>query len=230
MGSLVTWASVRSGEGNLKHALFLAGLMCLLLSFLHGQAETTSNEGGSSLQPTVPTVGALDETKILLDEGLPVEPGAAANTVGALGFWDFVRMILVLALVVVAIYGFYFLMRRNRKQDAGDSDIIRVLASKTLPGNRAVHVLEVGKHLFLVGNAEQSVSLLAEITDQESVDEIRIKAATEQNSSPRTFAEMIGGVFAPSGGNQQREDHIAESPLDYLKQKNKRLKDLGGKE
>lgn len=217
------------GEGNLKRALFLAGLLCLLLSFIQAQAETTTNSGGTT---TVPATQPLDETKVLLDEGLPVQPGTAATSVGALGFWDFVRMILVLALVVVAIYGFYFLLRRNKKQDQGDSDIIKLLASRTLPGNRAVHLLEVGKHVFLVGNAEQSVNLLAEITDQESIDDIRIKAAAEQNTAPRTFAEMIGGVFTPPGNAdsaQGGQGTTVQSPLDFLKQKNKRLKDMGDK-
>ncbi len=196
------------------------------MSFVQAQANTTTETGGTA---TVPTIQPLDETKVLLDEGLPVQPGAAASSVGALGFWDFVRMILVLALVVVAIYGFYFLMRRNKKQDPGESDLIKLLASRTLPGNRAVHLLEVGKHVFLLGNAEQSVNLLAEITDQESIDEIRIKAAAEQNTAPRTFAEMIGGVFTPPGNSESVQGTTLQSPLDFLKQKNKRLKDMGDK-
>ncbi len=52
-----------------------------------------------------------------------------------------------------------------------------MLGSRSLAGNRALHLVEVGSSVYLVGASDGGVELIAEITDKESLDSLRLKAA-----------------------------------------------------
>jgi len=164
----------------------LAGLLCLLSS-LHAQTAVVS-----------PTPSPLTEDQIVIGDAAQVSNGQSA---AAFGFWDLLRMLLVLMLVVGAIYGLFFIIKRGKKQVQPDSSLINVLASTALPGGRQIHVIEIGRHMYVLGNADQSVNLIAEISDQESLDEIHLAASAEQNDGRKSFAQLLGGLFAPQDGN-----------------------------
>jgi flagellar protein FliO/FliZ len=109
-------------------------------------------------------------------------------------------MIVVLALVVGLIYGVFWLLRRGQRPRSPENEMIRVLGSRSLAGNRALHLVEVGRSIYLVGSAENGVSLVAELKDQETVDALRVQAAEEGGRTRRSFAATLARVFSPPKG------------------------------
>ena len=89
-------------------------------------------------------------------------------------------MILILACVIVVIYLLFWLIRRGTGQ-AGRrrTTSSRVLGSRGLAGNRSLHLVEVGSSVYLVGSSDGGVELIAEITEKESLDAVRLKAAEQ---------------------------------------------------
>ena len=93
-------------------------------------------------------------------------PGASSG--GGFGLWDFFRTLLVLALVIGTVYGVLHLLKRMQpKFIQGDDKKIKVEASKVLAPGRMVQIIEVEGRRFLVGIADHSVQLLAELDKKE---------------------------------------------------------------
>ena len=151
--------------------------------------------------------------------------GAAASggsaIASAVSTWDFVRMLLILAAAVVAIYLLVALLRRGSRKRVRENDLIRVLGSRTLAGTRTLHLVEVGTAVYLVGSSDGGVQLIAEVTDKESVDGLRLRAAEEAPPGRRTFQAVLSEIFRPA----QHQATMGES-AGFLRRQRDRLRKL----
>lgn len=164
----------------------------------------------------------LEELRAEEQELFDGEPAVSAEEeeVTTFGLWDLVRMVIVLGLVVVAIYGVFHLLRKNGDGAGSDDDLISVLGTRGLPGNRSLHLVEVGRQVFLVGASDRSVELVAEINDKESLDAIRLRAANRPASGRRSFADVLSGVLGGGKGGS-----VGDS-LAFMSKQKERLKKL----
>ena len=144
-------------------------------------------------------------------------------------------MILVLALVIGLIYGFVWLLKRFTSQKAESADIINLLSTRPLKGDAALHLVEVGQSVFLVGSSGSSVNLISEIDDADSVNEIRLAAsmAPEKPASAgfaKMFRDRFGSGPVSSAGQEGAPVRDAQEkdsdPAAFLKTQKERLKDL----
>ncbi len=180
-----------------------------MLQPLAAQAKSTtgSTGTGSSLNAGAPsspatnaaTVKPLDESQIPL--GATANPATGqtqtAPTAGV-STWDFLRMLLILACVIGVIYFLFWLLRRGAGKKIQENDLIHVLGSRGLSGNRALHLVEVGSSVFLVGASDGGVELISEITEKESLDALRLKAAEQTPAGRRTFQQILSEIFKPA--------------------------------
>jgi flagellar protein FliO/FliZ len=124
--------------------------------------------------------------------------GAAPST------WDFVRMVLVLAAVLAAIYLVFLLVKRSTSGRVRENDLITLVGSRTLGGGRHLHLVRVGTSYYLVGAADESVNLIAEITDGESLDTLKLELSTATVAGRRSFADVLGEAFGGIGAGGSR--------------------------
>jgi flagellar protein FliO/FliZ len=176
---------------------------------------------------------ATDESKLILPGGAATATGGAGAEQGAaaapgtapagggVSLWDFVRMMLILAAVVVVIYLIFWLLRKGTGKKIQENDLIRVLGSHGLSGNRALHLVEVGSSIYLVGSSDGGVELISEITDKESIDAVRLKAAEQAPATRRGFQQMLVEIFRPAKSPFSVGDGIG-----LLKGQRERLKKL----
>ena len=173
---------------------------------LGAQAKGTA-QPGSAAAPGAPGTAGLNESQILLPDagtqpaGSPGAAGAAAAAPAAspgVSTWDFVRMLIILAAVVLVIYLLFWVLRRGAGKKIQENDLIRVLGSRGLAGNRALHLVEVGNSVYLVGASDGGVQLIAEVTDKESLDSMRLKAAEQAPGTRHTFQQILAEIFRPA--------------------------------
>ena len=171
-----------------------------------------------------------DESLMLFggDPDIAIDQDQGGVAVG--GFGDWVRMIIVLALVLAMIYAVVWFLKRIQQPRRPDTSLIDIAASQPLSGSRSIHLVRVGQQVFLIGEAENAVQLVSEITNQESLDEIRLKAPLEQANATKSFSELLAGMLRPR--HQQSDDHNSsleqsQSPsFDFIQNRRERLKDL----
>jgi flagellar protein FliO/FliZ len=210
----------------------MAGIMCLSLVVTFAQAAPANGAASATAAPSASPAAAgntVDETNLTIPD-TPQAAGPASSNTPGFGIWDLLRMVLILALVIAAIYGVFYVIRRGSGQKKiAETELIKLLGSQGLPGNRWLHLVNVQKQVFLIGSSEGAVNLIAEITDQESIDELRFQAQTEAPLRNRSFADLIGGFFgggpagpAAPGGDAGKTG----APLDFIKRQRDRLKKL----
>jgi flagellar protein FliO/FliZ len=189
------------------------------------RGSTGAAQGQAAAPPAAGPAVPIDESKIPLGSapagGPAAAPAAAAAPSGGVSTWDFVRMILVLACVLGVIYVLFWLLRRGAGKRVQENDLIRVMGSRGLSGSRALHLVEVGSSVFLVGSSDGGVELISEITDKESLDSLRLKAAEQAPAGRRTFAQALGEIFRPAARPFSIGDGIG-----FLKGQRERLKKL----
>ena len=184
------------------------------------QDETSTSETAAETN----TQG-IDETTLILNTG---DQTGAADTgevdFQAITISDLLRIILVLLMVIAAIYLVLYILKKFSTTAIDGSSLINIVGSKGLMKDSAVHLLEVGNQVFLVGSGNSSVNLISEITDQETIDNIRLNLSKDNIKKKGTFASIIAGQL---GNNRKKkaEDQIRKTEL-FLKNQRDRLKDL----
>lgn len=145
-------------------------------------------------------------------------------------------MVLALALVAAAMYGLLFLLRKFYRKGANSDTFVKVLGSAALGANKAVYVVSVGTKAWLVGAAENGVSLIAEIAEQETVDAMLLEESRRNADGVRKagFTNLFSRVAHGPRTDITAEDAAAsasdsnESPpsVDRLRKTRERLQGL----
>ena len=122
----------------------------------------------------------------------------------ALGIWAFIRMLLVLALVVVAIYCVFRFIKKSSSagddQSPDDDVFLRKVSHVGLGAGQSVQIVSLWDRAFVLGVCDGSVSLIREIDDKEMVDAMnRFADMNTTVKKPRTFEEILN-IFS-SGKN-----------------------------
>jgi len=125
-------------------------------------------------------------------------------------------MVLVLGSVVGIIYGVFFLLKRAGNGKFVQSDLIKVVGSQNLPGNRAIYLVQVGTQIFMVGAGGESITLLGEITDKETVDTMILASGASESAQARSFGDILSSLVKGGQGPS----------LDLMRQQRERLQRL----
>jgi flagellar protein FliO/FliZ len=194
------------GRGQIK-TLLVIGMAFLAVSPVIGQ--NASEEPSAVGVPTV-----VDESSIVLGESSTAV--GAETGIAAFGFWDLARMILVLGCVVGIIYLVFYLLKKAGNGRFSETEHISIVGTQNLPGNRAIYLVRVGSQVFMVGAGGDSVTMLGEITEKETVDSVILNASVQGDAPKRNFGELISGIIK---GNQ-------DGTLNLMRQQRQRLERL----
>jgi flagellar protein FliO/FliZ len=194
---------------SLTLRLLMIVLVCLPGMPVLGQTAAPGADQ-ADLEATLP-IGEAPEEAEPLSEDVPL-----------ISTMDFVRMLAILAVVVGVIYLIFFLLKKGMHRRLPENETIRVVGSRTLAGNRGLHLVEVGRSLFLIGVAEGAVSLISEIQDQESIDRVRLESSQAGRSGKVSFSGLLAGLIRPG----KKKDLDLGETIEYMQQQQERLKKL----
>jgi flagellar protein FliO/FliZ len=204
--------------GRSRLLLFL--LVLLLAPILSSQAQESAENTTSKATVERP----LEESLLILDPGETTEVADTGEVQGGplVSSWDFLRMVLILAAVVGVIYLIFWLLKRGMRRQLPQNDLIHLLGTRNLTGNRALHLVELGKQIFLVGAAEGNISLISEIKNQETLDTIALEQSQMQTRATQGFSHFFQS-FLKSG--KQQGSSVGDT-IDFMKQQRQRLEKL----
>ena len=169
-----------------------------------------------------------DESSIVIGEPAEVPAPVAGSSV-----FVALRMVLVLALAALAIYGVVFFIKRLAKPQEARDPHLKVLAKVTLGSDSYAAVVSVGAKAWLVGGGSGGLNLISEIDDPESLETMLIEDAekTAEAGAKRFFDfrglfsrlgfSSRGGKNAPAGTGIDGSSHA-----ERLRKQRDRLKGL----
>jgi flagellar protein FliO/FliZ len=154
-------------------------------------------------------------------------PATTDAPTGDVTVWDYLKMVVLLALVIGMILAVVWFLRKISGQGPLVESPIKVLHNHALQGNKALLLVEVGNEILLIGTADGGVNLIKEITDAETVDALRL-AASEKKSVPLkgTFAGIIGTMLGQREKIRPKIEEPVENSTDFIKKQRERLKNL----
>lgn len=136
------------------------------------------------------------------------------------------RILLVLALAAAAIYGVVFFLKRLSRPPQPKNPYLKVLARVPLSAGSMAAVVSVGTRAWLVGAAENSVSMLAEISDQELIDTMLLDES-QKNAETGTgkFADF-GAILRRARGAGPQTGVFGDLKAENVRKRRERLKEL----
>lgn len=159
-------------------------LLYIFITFSIFSQDNTAEKSG---------VERVDETTLIINDGGNNQP--IINTDNTIGISDYLIVILVLLLVIGALYFVLRIVKKIGGNRIGlDNDLIHVISTKALRGTTALHLVEVGTQIFLIGATDSSINSIAEITEKESKDMISLNLSTDnvpQTSFFKNFTDKL---------------------------------------
>ena len=137
-------------------------------------------------------------------------------------FGMFIKTILILGIFGGVVY--YVIKYISKKQGLSfpKLDIIQIITSIPVGTNRFLQIIEVGNKYYLIGSTDSNVNLLAEITDKDTLNIIKVMKNKENIiKKPPTFAYFMNNLL---GGVKNRK--ISDVSADFLKKQKDRLKNF----
>lgn len=197
------------------------------------EQSTTTGQGAADAETAAEGApGSVNEEELAINDPDTTTPQLQGNFT-AFSWWDFLRMFLILGAVIAVIYGVFFLLKRMGNPSFQANNLITVLSTQNLQGNRSLHLVEVGNEVFLIGSSEGNVGLVSKIEDNETIDELRLYRS-EMGAGARTFQETLRGLFnrgVQASGSASAESRTGEnagvqSGAVFLQKQRERLKKM----
>lgn len=131
----------------------------------------------------------VDETQLTFNTNTSV-PGAKLPS-SPNSIWVLLRIVIVLAIVCVGIYGVVYLLKKTTKVNAGNDPYLKNVAVLHLSSNKSVRVVSIGTQAFVLGVCDQSISLISEITDKELIDTMNLESDRNSPVPTGTFTSVL---------------------------------------
>jgi flagellar protein FliO/FliZ len=160
----------------------------------------------------------VDESTIILDDTPALQASDAGSSILLM-----LRMVLVLALAALAIYGVVFFIKRISRPRENPDPHLKVLARVPLASDSFAAVISLGAKAWLVGGGSGGVNLISEIEDAESLETLLLEDA-RKNVEPRRFLDFRSLLrFGRDEKNLSSQDN---SLAENLRKQHERLKGL----
>ena len=188
------------GEHTKKKKKILSRLLFLVFSVFSVLPAQSISEAAPETDVTLQAGGAVSEDPVLtVDSSESQIQLNQSESGGTAGVWDFIRMLLVLAVVVAAIYVlFRFVKKRTMPSASSDDPFLRNVSSISLGLGKSVQIITLIDKAYIVGVSESGVSLIDKIDDKELINAMNLyNDKHSEVRKPRSFAEILD-IFLPS--------------------------------
>lgn len=148
-------------------------------------------------------INGNEESLLLLDE----EPEQDTALTTSSGVGPLLRMLLVLAIVALSIYFLVYILKKVARPTEKTDSHLKILASTHLGSNRYVHVVALGSRAWLLGAADNAVTPIAEIQDQELIDMLLLDESSKRAENAKGSFPDFKSIFKRMyPGTKEREN------------------------
>lgn len=130
------------------------------------------------------------------------DDASAVQNSGTSGVFVFLRMILVLAIVVGAIYVIFRFFKKTVNPSGDKDPFLRKVSSVPLAVGKSVQIVTLIDKAYIIGVSDNGVNLIEKIDDKELINAMNLYADKMDNTAkPKNFAEVLE-LFMPSKGTE----------------------------
>lgn len=207
---------------NYKKIVFILFIFFISLNVYSQEKSLENNSSQEVVQEDSP------ESKFVFTD---VETPSQETVSRPSSSWNFIKVVLVLAIVVACIY---FVMNYMRKSLSGDSEkddmYLRKVAYLNIAPGKSVQVVTLLDKGYIIGVSESSVNLISTIEDKELIEAMNINAdKSVKLKKAMNFSEVLEMIL-PSKSTKETEatktniySDTSKSTKDFISQQRKRI-------
>ena len=172
-------------------SLFLISILLFANTFAFSQDNTVNssfeNDTSYFAETTTETVATEASTY------------KAPSTAGMI-----IKMVVVLALVVAALYGIMRFFKHKNNNVQSDDDFMRRVSSLSFAPGKSVEIVTLVDRAFMLGVTDSNINLIAEITDKEMISAMNLNFDKKQNTKkPMNFSDVLE-MFMPNSSKNKK--------------------------
>ncbi len=115
-----------------------------------------------------------------------------------------IKMVVVLALVVAALYGIMRFFKKKNNAVQSDDDFMRRVSSLNFAPGKSVEIVTLVDRCFMLGVTDSNINLIAEITDKEMISALNLNFDKKQNTKkPMNFSDVLE-MFMPNAAKNKK--------------------------
>ncbi len=173
--------------------LFYFLVFALVFAFADNVNNSAKTENTQIIEQSA---DSFDESAVVISENeeSPSTEGSSST------FSLLLRMIIFLAIVILAIWLVFRFMKKNMAVPENDDIFMRIVSSVNISPTKSVKIVTLtDKYAFMVGVSEDSVSLISQIDDIELIQAMNLYSDKQKKTNkPKTFADILD-IFMPGG-------------------------------
>ena len=171
-------------------SLFLILVLLFANSFIFSQEAASNN----SFENDTSYFAEPAET-----EGTAASTYKAPSTAGMI-----IKMVVVLALVVAALYGIMRFFKKKNNAVQSDDDFMRRVSTLNFAPGKSVEIVTLVDRCFMLGVTDSNINLIAEITDKEMISALNLNFDKKQNTKkPMNFSDVLE-MFMPNASKNKK--------------------------
>ena len=183
---------------NAKKSLFLLILFSISISVFaqNSGAQAAASDNAVSSETQI-TLNLADDNNA--ESNLSVTGGQKQSAV-----WPFIKMFLILAVLVAAIYGVIYFIKRNVNKTVDEDQYLRRVAFLNLAPGKSVEVITLLEHAYIVGVSDAGINLISEVDDKELVEAMNLNSDKNRKvTKPKNFREELERIFPGVSRNNE---------------------------
>jgi len=170
------------GGEKLKSPRLCFRVLLLVLFLITGFFSIVIPSFAQTAPDPLSVTTAVDESTIILGDAPVSQASDGGSTI-----FIMLRMVLVLALAALSIYGVVFFIKRISRPKENPDPHLKVLARVPLSNDSFAAVVSLGAKAWLVGGAPGGVNLISEVEDAESLETLLLDDARKAAEMRRYF-------------------------------------------
>ncbi|OHD12343.1 MAG: hypothetical protein A2086_13585 [Spirochaetes bacterium GWD1_27_9] len=145
------------------------------------------------------------------------------------GYFEYIRIIIVLAIVVGVIYVVFLFLKKTLKirDDIGEG--ANIIMSQSLGPGKWIQIVFVGGKYLILGVTNDSINLISEITDPKEIERLEITLNSKKSEEGDSFFDVISHFFKNTLKTKEPPkknfDYEIDS-VDFLKKQKDRIDKL----
>ncbi len=190
----------QKNSGLLKKNCFIY-IFSLFLIFsnqlLSAQAASSSTESveNSSVNYSVANSAFENDTSYFEENPSGQGEQKTSKTPSTAGM--IIKMIVVLALVIAALYGIMIFFKKKNNPAQSDDDFLRRVSSLNLSPGKSIEIVTLIDQGFILGVTDNNINLIAEIKDKELLSALNLNFDKKKNTKkPMNFNDVLE-MFMP---------------------------------